>query len=417
MKSADRRIAYLGRVLPALSETFVTRELQALRSAGVDVVPFSIFRPDPSGVHPEARQIYEEVVVLSRPANPLFWLAHLWHAVRHPLRYFGLLFGMVIAPRRTTGSLLRRLQQFIVAPYAALRLKRTGVSHVHAHFAHTPGGVAMMGARLAGIGYSITIHSYDLYVETTLLAQKLENAEFIATVSHRNVGYLREHFEEATRTPLHVVRCGVDPADFEARPKPGNARPMILGVGRLVELKGFHTLIEAVALLRDRGLEVDCYIAGDGPEEENLKAQAAQLGLSGSVNLLGRVMQNDLREYYRRTDVFVLPSCVREYQDNIPVVLIEALAQGIPSVTTNISAIPELVRDGETGLLVTPEQPNELADAMERLISESGFADRLAAEGRFLVEREFNVHVSAAKLRELFAAIDGKLDGNDTEAQ
>jgi len=244
----------------------------------------------------------------------------------------------------------------------------------------------MMAADLIGIPWSVTIHSYDLYVETALLPAKLRSAAFVATVSNLNVNYLRDNFPAAEGCNLHVVRCGIDLEDFLPRPQPENTRPVILGIGRLVELKGFQTLIEALAVLRNRGINAQCFIAGEGPEKERLQRLVEQLGLQDAVYLPGRLMQNDLREYYKRADVLAQPSCVREYQDNIPVVLIEAMAMTIPVVSTNISAIPELVRDGETGLLVEPENPQTLAAALERLIGDKAFAQSLGQAGRRLVK-------------------------------
>ena len=409
--SEDRNtVGYLGRILPALSETFVTREIAALREAGVEIKPFSLLRPDPSGVHPDARRIWRQTEVLSRPANPLFWLAHLFFAFRHPRRYFRGLWRYVIASGERLGKRLLCLRQFAVAPYAALRFRRSGVAHIHAHFSNSPGGVAMMAADLIGIPWSVTIHSYDLYVETALLPAKLRSAAFVATVSNLNVNYLRDNFPAAESCNLHVVRCGIDPEDFPPRPQPENTRPVILGVGRLVELKGFHTLIEALALLRNRGINAQCFIAGEGPEKKRLQRLVEQLGLQDAVYLPGRLMQNDLREYYKRADVLVQPSCVREYQDNIPVVLIEAMAMTIPVVSTNISAIPELVRDGETGLLVEPENPQALAGALERLIGDKAFAQSLGQAGRRLVTEEFNIRKSAARLKALFEESMGRID-------
>lgn len=417
MGRADITIGYLGRILPALSETFVTREITALRRSGVMVKPFSIFRPDPSSVHREAEEILRQVEVLNRPANPLFWLAHFYFGLRHPRRYFGSLWRYILTSGESFGSRLRALQQFLVAPFAALRFGRAGIEHIHAHFAHSPGGVAMMAARLLGIPFSVTIHSYDLYAEKSLLPQKLAAAAFVATVSEYNVRNLREWYPEEIQSKLHVVRCGVDPEEFAVRPQPENDQPVILGIGRLVELKGFHTLIEAVAILHSRGLEAQCFIAGEGPEKERLEDKISQLGLEDSIHLLGKVLQSDLQLYFRRADVFALPSCVREYQDNIPVVLIEAMAMEIPVVSTNISAIPELVRDGETGLLVEPEHPGELADAIAGLLRDRETATALGSASRKLVTEEFNVEVSARKLHGLFErslGVDAATASTDT---
>lgn len=403
MNAGRHVIGYLGRILPALSETFVVREIAALRRLGVEVKPFSLYPPDAYVVHPEAPDLAREVEVLVRPSHPLFWLAHIAFALRFPGRYVLCFWRYVLGSGEPWRRRFRCLVHFTVAPFAALRLRRAGVAHLHAHFANAAASVAMMAAELAGVPFSFTAHAYDIFIDDLLLPAKLSAAAFVATCSYFNVRYLREHYPEAAGATIEIVRYGVDPEAFAPRPHPQGTSPVILAVGRLVEKKGFHVLLEACARLRASGVEVQCLIVGEGPEADRLGRVITELRLSDRVMLLGKLLPKDLLTYYRRADLLVMPSCMSgNDRDGIPNVLIEAMAMEIPVVSTRVSGIPELVQDGETGLLVNPDDPAGLAEAIARLLHDRGLAHRLAKAGRELVIREFNIHNSAQKLLRLF---------------
>lgn len=405
MNENHYRIGYLGRVLPVLSETFVVREIAALRALGVRIKAFSLYRPEAATAHPEAPDLAREVEVFWRPASPLFWLAHLFFLFRHPRRYFYCLSRFALWAPEPWRNRRRCLAFFLVAPYAAWRMRRAGIQHLHAHFASAPASVALTAAHLAGISFSFTVHAYDIFIDRLLLPVKLAAAAFVASISRFNIGYLQANFPEAAaRARLKLVRNGLDPQRFRPIPHPAGIPPLILAVGRLVETKGFHLLVEACARLRQNSTACRCLIVGEGPEAERLKNLVADLGLEDRVELPGRLQPAALLPYFRRTDLLAMPACVRQCdQDGIPTVLIEALALEIPVVATLVSGIPELVIDGVTGLLVEPDDPAALAAALARLLTDRALARRLAAAGRALVVQEFNSRRSAARMAELFA--------------
>jgi colanic acid/amylovoran biosynthesis glycosyltransferase len=399
-------IAYVGRILPALSETFVTREIQALQEAGLDVASFSLFKPRPGELHPEQMPIATETCHIFRPLNPLFWLLHLWYMVTAPAAYFPLLWRYFLLPRRGLRKHFRLVGQFLMAPYAAWRMNRRGVGHIHAHFANSPTGIAMMAARLLGIGFSFTAHSFDIFIENAELEEKIRRAEFVVTVSRYNRDYLYEQYSDACAgTAIHVIRCGLDIDRFQPHTRPRNEPPAILSIGRLIDLKGFDLLIRAVALLKERGTKVFCRIVGEGPERHRLEQLRAELGLEKQVELSGALFQETVMKAYRAADLFVLPCVERGGDaDNLPVVLIEALAFAIPTISTRLRAIPELIIDGETGLLVPPDDAEALVDAIQSLIDDPDRAAKLAETGRELVRKEFDVHKTAEMLINLFRA-------------
>ena len=220
-------LAYLGRILPAISETFVVREIAALRRLGLSVTVFSLHPPETGGIHPEAPDLAREAKVLIQPQNPLFWLAHLIFALRFPGRYFKCLDAYVLAAGEPWQSRRRCLSYFMVAPYAAWRLRRAGIQHCHAHFANAPASVALMAAALAGISFSFTAHAYDIFIDTVLLPAKLAAAAFVACISRYNRRFLRQHYPEARLAHLEVVRNGLDTSRFCRTPTPRGRPPAL----------------------------------------------------------------------------------------------------------------------------------------------------------------------------------------------
>jgi glycosyltransferase involved in cell wall biosynthesis len=405
MKRDPYSLAYLGRILPTISETFVVREIAALRRLGLSVKVFSLHPPETGVLHPEAPDLAREAEVLIQPRNPLFWLTHLVFALRFPGRYFHCLYAYVLFADEPWRSRRRCLSYFMVAPFAAWRLRRAGIQHLHAHFANAPASVALMAAALAGISFSFTAHAYDIFIDKVLLPAKLTEAAFVACISRYNRRYLQEHYPEARRAHLEVVRNGLDIDRFCPNPHPQGTPPCIIAVGRLVETKGFHVLVEACARLRDRGLPCQGLIIGDGPEAGRLQDLINDCGVTDRIVLKGKLPPDELLPYFRRADVLAMPSCIRNQDaDGIPTVLIEAMAMEIPVVATRVSGIPELVVAGETGLLVDPDDAAALAEALERLLRDQDLAQRLARAGRNLVVAQFNGEASARQLRGLFAA-------------
>lgn len=403
MNPSQYLLAYLGHVLPIISETFVVREIAELRRLGARIKVFSLHPPDDTVIHPEAPDLAREVEVLRQPRNPQFWLAHLFFLLRFPGRYCCTLWRYVLAAPEPWRRRWRYLAYFAVAPFAASRLRRYGVRHLHVHFANAPSSVALLATRLAGISFSFTAHAYDIFVDQQLLPEKLTTAAFVACISRFNLHYLQQRYAAAAGARLRLVRNGVDPQRFSPLIREPALPPTVIGVGRLMETKGFHILVEAMARLRDQGRDVHCIIAGDGPEAERLQRLINEMHLADRISLLGRVQPEDLLAYYRRARVLAMPCCIRNGDlDGIPTVLMEAMAMEIPVVASRVSGIPELVRHDETGLLVDPDDPEALAEALARLLEDQGLSQRLAKAGRDLVVSQFNMHHNVKQLLGLF---------------
>lgn len=404
-----KRIAYVSRIIPSVSETFVVREIAALRDLGLSIKVFSVHAFDPAIVHPEIPELNSETEVLTCPSNPLFWLAHLYFLSRFPGRYLRCFKNYVAKGEPARASRLRCLRFFLVAPFFALRVRQSGVTHIHAHFANVSAAIAMMAASLAGIPFSITIHSrFEMLIDRLLMPQKLAAAKFVATISRFNIEkYLLPVFH-ADPSKVFLVRCGID-CDRYTRGRPAlTGPPLVLSVGRLSDTKGFPTLVDACRMLREWGIEARCVIIGGGQDRESIEARIEAEGLSDRVALAGELFADKVKEFLEKAHMFVLPCRVststaeRGNHDGIPYALIEAMAMGIPSISTPIGGIPELILDGRTGLLVEPENPRALAQAIAAVIRDPDLAARLSAGGRDMVFREFNVRRSAQRLYELF---------------
>jgi glycosyltransferase involved in cell wall biosynthesis len=275
------------------------------------------------------------------------------------------------------------------------------VRHIHAHFASTAASVALHVYRLTGIPYSFTAHAKDIYRRTVTprdVGRKLRAARFAVTVSDYNLRYLRA-FPGGDR----VVRIynGVDLVQFAPNGVARDDPPLVLGVGRLVEKKGFGDLVRACRILRDQGHDFACRIVGSGERASSLRELVEELGVGGCVELVGPMAREDLLGLYPRASVVAAPCVVGTdgNRDGLPTVLIEAMALGVPVVATHVTGIPELVRPGITGLLVPERDPRALARAIAEVIGNEAAARGRARAARALIERDFDLRKNVAHLR------------------
>jgi glycosyltransferase involved in cell wall biosynthesis len=398
------RVAYLLKRFPRLSETFILHEILELERQGLNLRVYSLLHPAEPVVHRGVARVQAPVrYVPEGPAAAVLrhHAAVLW---RTPLRYLGVV-TYILGRRRSLAA----LKHFGRAGWLAVELERDGITHLHAHFAHGPASVAHFVHLLTGMPYSFTAHAKDIYTSPPdLLAVKMRAARFVVTCTDYNLQYLSEIDSELPERHVKRIYHGVDLSKF--RPPdhlPGarilEATPTILAVGRLVEKKGFPYLVEAFRLLIDRGYNVQLRIVGSGEQKASLERQIREPGLAGRAKLLGARAQDDLIDLYREATLFVLPCIVTENgdRDGIPNVLVEAMCLALPVVSTNISGIPELVVDGETGLLVPPRDPEALAAAMARLLDDPALRQTLAERGMCRVSEEFDLAANAARLRAL----------------
>lgn len=400
------KVAYLVSRFPKLTETFVLYELIALEGMGVSVELYPLLRERQQVAHAEA----ERWTARAR-FQPFFSLpilrAQLHFLRRGPGRYLALLLEIL---RRTWGSANFMAGAFVFFPKAArfaYEMERQGVTHVHAHFCSHPALVAFVIHRLTGIPYSFTAHGSDLHVERRMLDAKVEAAAFVATISRFNRRVMLDACGEAADAKIRVIHCGVDTEAFTTRVAEREDGPCrFLCVGSFEEVKGHRHLLDACAILRERGIDFTCDLIGEGPLRREMEGRIAHLRLGDRVRVLGGQPRPEVIARLREADVAVLASQpTREgKREGIPVVLMEAMATGLPVVSTALSGIPELVDDGRTGLLVPPADAAALADALERLAHDPTLRARLGRAGREKVVREFDLRTNTALLLDLFQA-------------
>jgi glycosyltransferase involved in cell wall biosynthesis len=428
-------VAYVLKAFPRLSETYIHSEIHRLERLGVPLRLFSIQAVEESERgprHPVVDRIRSTPVYLPSVDTvsgvslvrwlldnagpflvPLARVARRWpggtaraasaglaQAFRARARWY-------LPPRKTC------LKEFLQAVALCDHLRGAPeVRHLHAHYAHSPTTVAWLASQITGLPFSFAAHAKDVYSETLnpagLLGRKLLGARFAVTCTEAGAGHLRRLAPDAH---IHVVYHGLgdDLQRFaERRPAPvlRNGTLRMLGVGRLVEKKGFDTLVDACAALRSAGVPFQATIAGpDGPHAHAVRERIARHGLGDEINLAGPMSQEELFGEYARADAFCLPCrIVGTDRDGIPNVLVEAMACGTPVVSTNISGIPELISDGSNGLLVAPDDPAELARALQRLHEDRDLAVRLGSSARATVLMRFDGDRLAEQLAGLFRA-------------
>lgn len=401
-----KRITYILLMFPKLTTTFIDREIFALQEMGVEVRVYSLRRPKgplsgyQGGLQQEATYVYPAAVGSQLKA-------HLHFIFARPRQYFSTLFHLLSRPHPTFLSHRRTLLHFIQGIYVAYLLRDNPGDHIHAHFLNQAATVALIVSRMLGIPYSVTVHSSgEFYANPMMICEKLEGAKFIATCTQYNRDYLADLGKNLFEEKLMVNYHGVDVGQYSRQEAKPSEKPVILSVGQLRERKGMIYLVEACAILKQRGLDFVCRLIGEGPEREPLEAEIEQLGLTNQIELIGALPQEELIHQYEQADIFALPVVMAESgdRDGIPNVILEAMAMELPVVSTRNMAIPEVIRDGENGLLVPPKDPHSLADALHRLLTNKSYADRLGCEGRKTILKSFDPHRNVQDLFNAFMA-------------
>ena len=395
------RVAYVVKRFPRYSETFIVNEILAHEAAGLEVDIFSLRAPNDTHFQDTLARVRGPVLYVPSEG---FKATDLWQALEHAATVFPDVWNRLAIAR---GQDARDVCQALTL---ARELQRRRISHVHAHFAGIATSVARLASHFAGVPFTFTAHAKDIFhvdVSREDLCRKLTDAALTVTVGDFNVAHLKAVCGSAAARTIRIYN-GIDLQRFTFAPlqTSGTVTPRIVGVGRLVEKKGFADLIDACALLA-RTRRFTCDIIGTGELEAQLRSRIEAHRLSDHVRVLGARPQSDIIEIVRSATVFAAPCIVGSdgNRDGLPTVLLEAMALGTPCVATEVTAIPEVVRDGVTGLLVRERDVPGLANAIERLLDDRNLRATLALAARRLIEEEFNIDTNAGRLRASFARV------------
>lgn len=399
---ALKRIVYIVSLFPSLSETFIVREINTLIERGVDVRIISLKRPSKDLLQTDSAALLDRVHH-PQAAGPA--LRGVLRAVRLNPQAVLRTLGLILAdswrrPEVAIKSVVTLFRSLEHVPW----LQRFDPQLIHAHWATYPSTAAWALGSVTATPFSFTCHAHDIFIEKQLLARKIREAALAVTISRHNVDWLCTHATPMAGHKLKVVHCGVDMERSPWQPLHRDARTM-LAVGRLDPVKGFETLIDAVALLQERGIDLDCRLVGSGPLDPMLRRRAMERGVASRIEFTGPQTQECIRDWMNTATLFVLPSQVAAdgNRDGIPVALMEAMASGCPVVSTRVSGIPELIEDDQDGVLVEQRDPVALADAIARLLANHDLRQRLALGARARIETEFDARKEAARLHELMA--------------
>jgi glycosyltransferase involved in cell wall biosynthesis len=402
----------LGMILkgyPRISETFISNEIQLLETLGFNLHLFSMRNPREDFTHESVKKIRARVdylpETLIKPLPRLLY-HNLILASKKPAVYAAAVKTAVRRFLRTRKS--ATIKHLFQAGYLANRLlPASGVTHLHAHFAHSPTSVAMFTSQLTGLPFSFTAHAVDIYTsDPRQLREKIELSRFVVTCTEYNRRHLLE-ISDGHKTPIHRNYHGIDLGLFSnnSPKREGPDQPYrLLTIARLTAKKGLPTVLRAIKALTDKGLAINHVLIGDGAEREKILALVNHLGLTSVTRWLGTQPHHEVLEHYRKTDLFVLGCEVASNgdRDGIPNVLLESMAMGVPVVATDISAIPELVENGVTGLLVPPRQPDRLAEAMQRMLTDRELRHRIIPAARQTVVKGFDNRRLTRDLAEIY---------------
>jgi glycosyltransferase involved in cell wall biosynthesis len=384
---------------PRFSQTFVVNEILEHERQGIRVSILSLRKPTDGVFHESISRVAAQAHYIPETLREdvLQTLAMKWRRLRKSPSTFLQACRLIARYRGATWNDLTQ------AMHVLKWTKKHRIDHLHVHFGTNEATVALLVNLLGGPSYSMTLHAFDIFrdnVDRDLLTAKINASSFTITVSEYNRQYMLETLCGVDTDKIRVNYNGIDLLRFTDS---GQHRSdfTLFGVGRLIEKKGFQHLIEAVDILHREGMRLRCTIAGDGPQRAKLQAMIDDAGLSHSAQLLGHQSQDQILARLQRDSCFALP-CVRAADGNmdaLPTVLLESLACGCPTISTRLSGIPEIIEDGDSGILVAPNDSRALANAIRQVMLDQDLATRLSVGGQKRAAQVFDIRRNVGVMR------------------
>lgn len=397
-----------------IGNAWVAAELKVLAEKGINIDLYSMRRPHQSFFGSDwANRISQRTECL----YPLPFLSFIFSILAAPFlfraRFFSGLWNALWSPRENIRARVAGLAHFFVACHWARQIRPKNYQLIHSQWIQSGGTIGFYASWLLDIPFSFTGHAVDLFRDRCALKDKVKHAEFIIAISqfHKNF-YIAEG---ASAEKIHVVYCGIDLDEYAYNYSESKAPIRVLSFGRLVEKKGYSILIEACGLLRDLGVDFHCEIAGSGSEYGALKKLTALLNLDNRITITGKALsQEEIEEWMRTGDIFAQPCCwsADNDVDGIPRSLMEAMAVGLPSISTSVAGIPDLIEHMKTGLLIAEQDAEGLAKAIKLLIDDASLRRDLSQAGRQIIEQRFNLETCLDPLAEIFSHRSNTTIGN-----
>jgi len=408
------KIAYVLKRFPRFSETFIVNEILELEKQGVEVEIYALMLP------PEDEIRHENLALIKAPVFYLPLKDQSKHicilqgsAIDIPsekgldksLTDPSFIFDDLFPGKKSSAAIHLSFQAYALAMLASGR----GVEHFHAHFATDSTTVALIASRISQIAYSFTAHAKDIYhtyvsveKDKALLEKKINEASFVITVSEFNRQHLNVITDNQSKDKIMRLYNGIDLSKFTSSGKKNHRQ--FIAVGRLVEKKGFSYLIDACAILKSNAVKFKCLIVGEGPERETLIDKINEHGLQDDVFLLGSQTQDVLKTTINQSEFMVLPCVVTDSgdRDGLPTVLLEAMSMSLAVISTRVAGVPEIIDDKETGLLVAPNNPQQLSQAINQLLDNSETVLNMGGLARVKADRLFNLSANVTELKQLF---------------
>jgi len=405
IKENNMKIAYFNSCFPKLSETFIQREVRAIRAQGLHPIIVSNRPPKSYEFHPDDKKFIQETFYLKPIQLWPYVRSNLKLFFKSPVKYLNTL-KLALFLKDDDFPLIRyrNIARLAGAAVLADHLLKKNVSHVHVHFAYGAAGVAIFLEKLTGISYSLSIHGSDVLLRQPLIREKLARAQFIRSNCKFHEDNLKSKFPSLRQKRFHVVRLGIDlDSGRWSKAKPcQSGRPLrILNVARLIPVKGHAILIKACALLKNRGVAFHCRIVGDGASRKELEMQISRLNLNDSIELMGAKYETQVAEFFEWSHIFVLSSL----SEGTPMTVIEAMAKARPVIVPDTTALPEMVVHGKTGYLFKRGSSEELAEQLYGLAQRPDLTqiiNKLGMAGRKRAENLFNRTDNSKKLLNVF---------------
>ena len=409
IKKKEKVLGMVLKGFPRISETFISNEILLLENRGVAVHIISMRKPREAFTHDSVKKIKATVNYLPEnflPPLGRFLKYNINFYIKNPECYRAALDLCMAhyAKKRKTATFKHLFQAGLICEQM---LPGSGIAHLHAHFAHSPTSVAMFTSIMSGIPFSFFGHAKDIYTQKReSLRGKIKRAGFVVTCTEYNRQYL-EYVAEGAKTPLFRAYHGIDLSLFsrnQEKIKKINDCFSLLTVARMTHKKGIPTILKSLAILKSQGLEFIYTLIGDGEDKEQIKEDVKKLGLEKQVKLTGTLPHHEVLSHFNTADIFILGCQIAENgdRDGIPNVLVEAMAMGVPVVATNVSALPELVKNNESGLLVKPKDPDAMAEAIKEILYDKDLREKFIQKGLKKVSYDFDNKKNNIELTDIY---------------